>query len=134
MSDHGLGQGLDQANTPNPKLKRPLSKLFASHDDSAFRFPVAAVWSLHESLCAKLLHRIALVVVLRAAGALAGRGYECTCGGRADSAGEQRLSPAAEALPQASQVGDYMNTATRRMIPVDAPGAVVEIMVTAVKP
>ena len=37
-------------------------------------------------------------------------------------------APAAEALPQASQVGDYMNTATRRMIPVDAPGAVVVVV------
>ena len=36
--------------------------------------------------------------------------------------------PAEEALPQASQVGDYMNTATRRMIPVDAAGAVVIVV------
>jgi uncharacterized membrane protein/protein-disulfide isomerase len=37
-------------------------------------------------------------------------------------------APAEEALPQASQVGDYMNTATRRMIPVDAAGAVVVVV------
>ncbi len=36
--------------------------------------------------------------------------------------------PAEEALPQASQVSDYMNTATRRMIPVDAAGAVVVVV------
>jgi uncharacterized membrane protein/protein-disulfide isomerase len=36
--------------------------------------------------------------------------------------------PPAEALPQASQVSDYMNTATRRMIPVDAAGAVVVVV------
>jgi uncharacterized membrane protein/protein-disulfide isomerase len=36
--------------------------------------------------------------------------------------------PAEAALPQASQVGDYMNTATRRMIPVDAAGAVVIVV------
>jgi len=36
--------------------------------------------------------------------------------------------PAEEAMPQASQVGDYMNTASRRMIPVDAPGAAVVVV------
>ena len=35
---------------------------------------------------------------------------------------------AEEALPQASQLDDYMNTAPRRMIPVDAPGAAVVVV------
>ncbi len=37
-------------------------------------------------------------------------------------------APAEEALPQSSQLDDYMNTATRRMIPVDAAGAVVVVV------
>jgi protein-disulfide isomerase/uncharacterized membrane protein len=36
--------------------------------------------------------------------------------------------PAEEALPQASQLDDYMNSAPRRMIPVDAPGAAVVVV------
>ena len=36
--------------------------------------------------------------------------------------------PAEEALPQSSQLDDYMNTATRRMIPVDAAGAAVVVV------
>jgi uncharacterized membrane protein/protein-disulfide isomerase len=36
--------------------------------------------------------------------------------------------PGEEALPQASQVSDYMNSATRRMIPVEAAGAVVVVV------
>jgi protein-disulfide isomerase len=36
--------------------------------------------------------------------------------------------PPDEALPQASQLDDYLNTAPRRMIPVDAPGAAVVVV------
>jgi len=36
--------------------------------------------------------------------------------------------PAEEALPQSSQLDDYMNTTTRRMIPVDAAGAAVVVV------
>jgi protein-disulfide isomerase/uncharacterized membrane protein len=37
-------------------------------------------------------------------------------------------APAEPAVPQSSQVDQYMDTATRRMIPVDAPGAAVVIV------
>jgi protein-disulfide isomerase/uncharacterized membrane protein len=37
-------------------------------------------------------------------------------------------APAEEALPQSSQIDDYLNTATRRMIPVDAAGAAVVVV------
>jgi protein-disulfide isomerase/uncharacterized membrane protein len=37
-------------------------------------------------------------------------------------------APAEEALPQSSQIDDYMNNATRRMIPVDAAGAAVVVV------
>ncbi len=36
--------------------------------------------------------------------------------------------PAEEAMPQSSQIDAYMDTATRRMIPVDAAGAVVVVV------
>src|SRR5688572_20250011 len=59
LGNHGLWKRLDQANAPNPKFERTLSKLFARHGCSTFRSSVSAFRSymnpLARSFCIAFL-------------------------------------------------------------------------------